>query len=40
LDIDSATLDPNKVKIVKEIAIPQGLSNVELFINNDRLVLM
>ena len=40
LDIDEATLDPNKVKIVKEIAIPQGLSNVELFINNDRLVLM
>ena len=35
LDIDSATLDPNKVKIIKEIAIPQGLSNVELFINNE-----
>ena len=40
LDIDSAKLDPNNVKIVKEIAIPQGLNSVELFIQNDRLILM
>lgn len=40
LDIDSAKLNPNKVKVVKEIAMPQGLEGVELFINNDRLVLI
>ena len=40
LDLDSAKLDPNKVKIVKEIAIPQWLSNVELFIQNERLTLI
>jgi len=40
LDIDSAKLDPNKVKIVKEIAIPQWLTDVELFIQNERLILM
>ena len=40
LDIDSAKLDPNKVKIVKEIAIPSWLGGVELFIQNDRLVLI
>ncbi|MBQ9553483.1 hypothetical protein IJU97_00510 [bacterium] len=32
LDIDSATLNPANVKILKEIAIPNGLYNIELFI--------
>ena len=40
LDIDSATLNPANVKILKEIAIPNGLYNIELFIQWDRLVLM
>jgi len=40
LDLDKATLDPNNLAIVKEIAIPQGLDDIELFIGNDRLVLM
>ena len=40
LDLDTAKLTPGNVKIVKEIAIPQGLNNIELFVWNDRLVLM
>ena len=40
LDIDAAKLDPNKAKIIKEIAMPNGLDDVEMFVGNDRLVLM
>jgi hypothetical protein len=38
--LDTAKLTPSNVKIVKEIAIPQGLNDIELFVGNDRLVLM
>jgi hypothetical protein len=32
LDIDAAKLDPNKAKIIKEIAMPSGLDDVEMFV--------
>lgn len=40
LDISNSTLDPNKVKIVKEIEIPSSLNGVELFVNDNRLVII
>ncbi len=40
LDLQKSTLDPKKVKILKEIAIPNNLSDITLFLAKDRLVLM
>ncbi|MDO4714359.1 MAG: beta-propeller domain-containing protein, partial [bacterium] len=40
LDIQKAKLYPEKLALVKEIAVPQDLSQVELFLAEDRLVLM
>ncbi len=40
MDLQKSTLDPKKVKILKEIAIPNNLSDITLFLAKDRLVLM
>ena len=40
LDLQKAKLNPEKLALVKEIAVPQDLDQVELFLAKDRLVLM